>query len=30
MLNKTNMSYLFKEGLIKEFVALLKDIEENM
>jgi len=30
MLNKTNMSYLSKEGLIKEFVALLKDIEENM
>ena len=30
MLNKTNMSYLSKEGLIREFVSLLKEIEEGM
>ena len=29
MLNKTNMSYLSKEGLIREFVSLLKEIEEG-
>ena len=30
MLNKTNMSYLSKEGLIREFVSILEEIEEGM
>ena len=30
MLNKTNMSYLSKEGLIREFVSLLKEIEGDI
>ena len=30
MLNKTNMSYLSKEGLIREFISLLEEIEEGM
>ena len=30
MLDKTNMSYLSKEGFIREFVSLLEEIEEGM
>ena len=30
ILNKTNMSYLSKEGLIREFVSLLKEIEGDI
>ena len=30
MLNKTNMSYLSKEGLIREFVTLLEEIRDEI
>ena len=30
MLNKTNMSYLSKEGLIREFVSLLEEIRDEI
>ena len=30
MLNKTNMSYLSKEGLIREFVILLEEIRDEI
>ena len=29
ILNKTNMSYLSKEGLIREFVTLLEEIRDE-
>ena len=30
MLDKTNMSYLSKEGLIREFVTLLEEIRDEI
>ena len=30
MLNKTNMSYLSKEGLNREFVTLLEEIRDEI
>ena len=30
MLDKTNMSYLSKEGLIREFVTLLEEIKDEI
>ena len=30
ILNKTNMSYLSKEGLIREFVTLLEEIRDEI
>ena len=30
ILNKTNMSYLSKEGLIREFVSLLEEISDEI
>ena len=30
MLNKTNMSYLSKDGLIREFVSLLEEIKDEI
>ena len=30
MLDKTNMSYLSKEGLIREFVTLLEEISDEI
>ena len=30
MLNKTNMSYLSKDGLIREFVSLLEEIRDEI
>ena len=30
MLNKTNMSYLSKEGLIREFISLLEEIRDEI
>ena len=30
ILNKTNISYLSKEGLIREFVSLLEEIRDEI